>query len=403
MFSYANPASKIRARRIRRVVVGRCLFARAPSILGDFYRLTFCLGSAINCFLENMPFCCSRSFLALLLGAGVSGGLPVSALAGDKIEFSRASEALVMPTVDRPKSEPEDAFSAFSLKNPASQPRMLYPTLSVPAAAPSRRNNDLDHRNGNGGLGSDLERFGQYDSFANPIWEKDATNYSSKPASNYFNAMRASGTSENPDVLGRGMDRMDSRYGQTDARSESLIPSVRRDRQTDFGFGNTGNRSWTSRTDNAYSFGAGTSLADLLQQQKQNKSLLGARPSLFKSISPFSGSKSSSALLSPSLMPSGSPLISPLDATETGYNVYKEPAARTPSLTPGKMSDKQDEGLSRGLPALSAWGDMSYGFTLQAPQPAVRKPPSPPPPGGPQRQQGGATLPWPKKPGSVFN
>jgi len=348
--------------------------------------------------LQIMSCCCSRSFLALLLGAGVSGGLPGSALAGDKIEFSRASETLATPAVDRPKSDPADAFSDFSLKNAVPQPQ-LYPMVSLPAAAPSRRNHDGNLRNGEGGLGSDLERFRQNNGFENPIWEMDATNYSSNPATNYFNTLRASGTWDDPAGLGRGLDKLDSRYGQGDGRLDSLTPSERRDRQNDAGVGNAGNSSRTTRAEDAYGPGGGTSLAGLLQ--KQNKSRLEARPGLFKSISPFSGSKYSGDLMSPSLMPSDSPFISPLDAAETGYNVYKEPSGHLPSLTPGRITDRQDEGISRGLPGPSAWGDMP-GLNYQAPQSTLRKPVTPASPAGVPRQQGGATLPFPKQPGSVF-
>ncbi len=347
-----------------------------------------------------MSICRSRSFLALLLGAGVSGGLPASAQAGDKIEFSRASETLALPTVDRPKSEAADDSSDFAFRNSAPPAQIIYPVMSLPTEAPARRAGERNARNGNGDLGSDLARFGLNDSFENPVWGTYATDYSSKPASNYFNAMKASGTSENPDGLGRGLDRLDSRYGQGDARLESLTPAERRDRQNDLGFGNAGNRSLGSRTNDANGPGGGTSLADLLQ--KQNKPLLENRPGLFKSLSPFSGSKASGDSMFSSLMPSASPLISPLDGMATGYNGYKEQAGRTPSLTPGKIPDKADEGLSRGLPGLSVWGD-TPGFNLQASQPAQRKPLSPASPGGAQRQQPKVILDFPKKPGSIIN
>ena len=80
-----------------------------------------------------MSFCSSRSFLALLLGAGVSGAFAASALAGDKIEFSPVSETLAMPKVDRPDSEPDDALSGFSFGQPVPQGGFLY------VRAPSRR------------------------------------------------------------------------------------------------------------------------------------------------------------------------------------------------------------------------------------------------------------------------
>ncbi|MGA2554953.1 MAG: hypothetical protein ABSG04_01585 [Verrucomicrobiota bacterium] len=347
-----------------------------------------------------MSLCCLRLLLALLIGAGLLGRLPASVLAGEKIEFSRASETLAMPVVDRPESEPAEAFSLM-VRNSSPPPPMLFPMATVSVAAPVRRNDDLNSRIGNGGLSSDLDRLGRNNTSDSPYWELGAGNYSAKPASNYFNDLSTSGTWENPDGLGSGMERLEARNGQANARLDSLTPSERRDRQNNLGPDNAGNRTWKFRSDDAYSPGNESSLNDLLKDMKQNNASRGSKPGLFKQDSSFSDPKSPFAKGSLSLMPSASSLISPLDATETGESVYKMPSAHASSLDPLKPPDKQDEGFSHGLPGLSAWGDVP-GFSLEAPKPAMRKPPGSQSQIGPQRQQGGAVLPWPKQPNAVF-
>ncbi len=347
-----------------------------------------------------MSLCSLRSFLALLTGAGLLGRLPASVIAGDKIEFSRASETLAMPVVDRPESEPSEAFSLM-VRNSDPMPPMLYPMATVSVAAPVRRNDDRNSRIGNGALSAELDRFGQNNTSDNPSWDMGAGNYSARPASNYFNDLSTSGAWQNPDGLDNGMDRLDARNGQANARLDSLTPSERRDRQNIPGPDNAGNRSWRLRYDEAYSPGNESSLNDLLKDAKQNNAPRGPKPGLFNQVSSFSDPKSPFATGSPSLIPSAPSLISPLDATEAGEGAYKMPSAHMSSLDPLKTPDKPDEGFTHALPGLSAWGD-APGFSLQAPKPVYRKPTATQSQMGPLRQPGGAVLPWPKQANSVF-
>jgi hypothetical protein len=346
-----------------------------------------------------ISFCRSRSFLVFLLGAGVSGALAASALAGDKIEFSPISDNLAMPTVDRPDSEPAEP-SPFSLKNPQQNQRLLFaPMVPPPVVAASRRKVDPIFRNGNGGLSSDQDKFGRNDNADNSARDMSATNYSYsfKPAtnSNYLDGVKAWGTPENPDDRGHGTDKLDPRYVQPDARLGSRTSPQTRDGPSETGSGMPGSRAWASRRDDDSASGAKTS--DALKQP--DKSLPGANPSLFKSLFPAPGAVS--AWGSSPLMPSDQPLLSPLNKTDPGYNAYKDSSGR---LFSGRSSSRLDEGNTGGLPAPSAWGNApGYGFQSSDPAPAFHKTPPPPATGVPQRPQGGAFLPTPKNPNSVFN
>lgn len=344
-----------------------------------------------------MSLCRLSSFLALLFGAGVLGGFPASALAGDRIEFSQASETLAKAAADRPDSEPADALHGLGLGNTGPMPDMPYPMMSFPAASPSRRNDGLDFQNGTDSLSSGMDRLGQNDGFARSPWDTYATNYSSKPdsnASNYLSATRAWGTLEDPYALGRGADRMDSRYGSAEGRVDSLNPSERRDRLAEFGLGATANRVWAARREDGS--GTRTSIADLLKQQ--NPSSFGANPGLFKSSSQFSDFRASSAWGSLSLLPSERSLTPPLDSTEPGYNGNREP--RAPSSGTGRSY--QNEGEAGGTVAMRASGDgLGLGFQATRPPPA-RKPLPSSTPGAGKLQRGGVTLPWAKDPNSVF-
>jgi len=347
-----------------------------------------------------MSFCCFRSFLALLLGAGVSGGFSGSALAGDKIEFSTASETLAKPKVDRPETEPADAFPAFDFGSPGPQPGgMIYPMTPTPAPAPSRRNNGLSLQNETGRLGSGLDLLEQNDGFERPAWDLHGTNYSFKQdssASNYFGAARAWETPENANSLG-GTDRMDARRGQPDARLDSLNSLERRVRQPDLGFGGEGEKPWVSRRDDPYGSGARTSISDWLKQQ--NKTSFLANPGAFKSTPLPFDSKASSAWGSPSTLSEDRSLGSPMDSTEPGYTGYREPTASAPP----KRLGSQDEGNPAALPAMRPAGD-GLALGSQASQPPQARKPLPPPASGPgQSQKGGATLARPKDPNSVFN
>jgi hypothetical protein len=348
---------------------------------------------------EIMSRCCLKSFLALLFGAGVLGGFPASALAGDKIQFSHASETLAKPKADLPDTEQPGAFSGIEFGNPGLDVEVVYPMMPPPAPAPSRRNDDLSLQNRTGGLGSGSDRSEPYDAFGKSLWESDGTNYSSNPdskSSNYLSAARAWGTPENPDGLGLGMDRMDSRNGQANPRLDSLNPLGRRDRQGELGSGAMGERSWAFRKSDANGSSAKTSIADLLKQQ--GKSSSGAGSSLFKSSSLFPDSRAWGSL---SVLPPDRSLTSPMDSTEPGYNADKELSSRATSLGPGKGLGNQDEGNLGGMSAMRSSGN-GPGPGSQATQP----PPKPPPsstPGPGQPQKGGARLSGPKMPGSLFN
>ncbi len=351
-----------------------------------------------------MSLCRLRSFWALLFGAGVLGGFAAPALAGDKIQFSPVGESLAMPKVDRPETEQAEAPARFSFENPTPEAGIPYPLMPPPAAAPSRRRNGADPnlRNGNGGMDLGPERSNPYGRFDPPGREAYATNSSSNQASNYLSAAKAWGTSDNPDDLGRSTDKTDSRDGRTDSRSKSLTPAERRDLENKLGFGSAGDKTIGSRTDEANSFGAKTSLADLLKQ-RQNKSLPGSRPSLFNQLFQSADSKDSSGLELPSSLPSDSPLISPLERQEPGYNGYNDTSAHALFSTPGRSFGNPDEGTSSGLPAMRAWSSIP-GLGSQAPEPAPPpKPPPPPPQAAGQRQQNGMSLTWPKQRNSVFN
>src|SRR5208283_2166682 len=144
-----------------------------------------------------------------------------------------------------------------------------------------------------------------------------------------------------------------------------------------------------------------TSIVDLLKQQ--SKLSYAADPGSLNSGFQSSDPRASSAWGSPSFLPSDHSLRSPLDAAEPGDNGYKQPSARASSLAPRKSFGNTDEGNVAGLPAMRPYGD-GFGFGFQAPQPPPpRKSPSAPATGAGQPQKGGATLPWAKKPGAVFN
>ena len=339
-----------------------------------------------------ISFCRSRSSLVFLLGAGVSATLAASALAGDKIEFSPAADTLAMPAVDHAESEPADA-SPFSLRSPAPDQGMLYLLMPPPTAPPSRRKPDPNLRNANGGSGTDQEKSWQNGSGEKSAWDTSATDYSSRSASNYLNGAKAWDTSGNPDDLGRGTDKLDSRYYvRPDARQGSLTSPERRDGQNDTGLGPTGNRPWASWHEDASASGEKTSLADALKQP--NKLLSGANPGMFKSL--FSDEKSVNAWGS---LP-GQPLLSPSSTADSGYNAYKDSSGRA---LPGRNSSRLDEGSTGGYRAPSAWESLpGYGFQSSGSAPAYRPTPTPPVTGASPRQQGGPTLSFPKKPDSVF-
>jgi hypothetical protein len=247
-----------------------------------------------------------------------------------------------------------------------------------------------------------LDKFGQDDSLERSPWQSSATNYSFERdniASNYLSAARAWGTQENPNGLEGGVDRVDSRYGQVDARLDSLNSLERRDRQIEFGSGATGYRPWASRREDASASGARRSFADLLKPE--NKTFFGANSDRFNSISQSADSRASSAWGPSSIFPADRSLTSP-DATDPGYNGYTDPSAREPSLNSGKGIGKPDEDNPTGLPAMRPY-DNGVGLGSQAYQPAsARRTPPSSTPGVPQPQKGGATLSHPRDPTSVF-
>jgi hypothetical protein len=342
------------------------------------------------------------SFLALLLGAGVSGGFLSPALAGDKIEFSHASDSLALPAVDRPETQPDKDLSSF-FKKPA--PRVTMPYVVPTAEAPSRRFIDHSLRNGNGGLDSDrpgLERNTSLDNSPSDAYA--SPNYSYKPASNSVDSLRAWGTFESPDPLGRGLERMDARRSQAGARLDPSSQAEGRDRRNELGLGSYASRLGALRADDAYGSDARNSLSDLLRPQ--DKSSPEANPGQFKSTSAFSESRALSAWAtsaSGSVRPSDSPSLSPLDAAAAGYNAYQGTSGRAPSLGYGKNPGRQEQGFSSGLPAFRAPGDMP-GFGFQPPKTAPPRKPLPTPSQGPSGQQkpGAPVLEFPKMPGSLF-
>jgi hypothetical protein len=348
-----------------------------------------------------MSLCSFRWFLALLLGVGVLGRLP-AARAGDKIEFSRASESLALPVADRPESEPADDFS-FLTKSSAPQPQMYYPIVTTPAPAPVRRNDDRNARSGSSGLSSEPGVFGQNGDFENFSREGGNPNYSFKPSSNSFNSMNAPGSLDNRDRLDPGLDRsdlrLDPRYAQPNSRLDSLTPSERRDRLNDPALGNAGRKSWTVRSEDAYGSANETTLADILRAQGPN-AVREPKISLFKPASPFAASRSPYGSISSSLAPPISSITAPLDATESHDSLYKGSSAHLPSSGHIGSAEKAGEGPARSLPGLSVWGEAPD--TLPPPAPS-RKPAASQSQMGPQRQQGGARLPSPKKLDSVFN
>ena len=160
--------------------------------------------------------CFSRSLLALLLGAGMPGGFSASVLAGDKIEFSSLdSENLAAPSADRTESEPSSIFPSSLFHDQSSLPQNIYPLMPPVTESPALRVGGLNTRNGNDGLGSDLERPLLNDGLGNSIWEANATNNFFQPASNYLGGLDAWGRPQNPDDIGRSLG--DSRYDRDNA------------------------------------------------------------------------------------------------------------------------------------------------------------------------------------------
>jgi len=348
-----------------------------------------------------IPYCCSRSFLALLLGAGVSGGFSVSAPAGDKIEFSSLnSEDLARPTVDRAESESPDGVSIFtivSIDNALPQPQQPYSPMPPAAGTRGRRNDDLslNFRSGNDGLSAGPDRLGQNGGSDNPTWDTHATNYSSsKPASNYLDEVGAWEKSQSLNGMRPGTDKLEPRYGQPGARLESATLLERRALKNGYEAGDAASKSWTTRKEDAASASEKTSIAEMVKEK--NKSSFDASYGLFRPLSQFYGSKASSAWGSASMLPSDPSL----DASDAGRN--KSLSSRLPSFSSGKNFGNQDPGNASGLPAMSGWGnDLGAGYQGAAPA-AARKPPAPPAQAGPQRPQGGATLAWPKMPGANY-
>jgi hypothetical protein len=344
-----------------------------------------------------IPHRCSRSFLALLLAAGASGGFFVSAPAGDKIEFSSLdSEDLVRPAVERAESgESPDVLSLLSIDNVLPQQEEPYPVASNAGDAVARRNDELslNRRSGNDRLSMELDKFGQNGGVENSTWETPATNYSSKLASNYLDTMGAWEKPENLNGLGPGMDKLDPRYAPPGARLESPASLERRALQIGFEAGDAASKSWTSRKDDASSSSDRTSTAEMLKGQ--NKTLFGADYGLFRPLS-------QSAWGSASMLPSDPSLSSPLDAAAAGRSPYKPSIGLAPSFSSGKNSGNPDPGNWGGVPAIGGLGDDLGAGYQNAGSSAARKPPVSPLDAGAQRQQGGATLTWPKMPGANY-
>jgi len=354
--------------------------------------------------------CCSRSFLALLLGAGVAGGFSVSAPAGDKIEFSSLdSEDLARPDVERAESEPADVRSIFSLDGVLPQEVNRYPLVPIAGDPPARRNDEsaLNRRSGADALSLSLDlagfgqdsrdRFGLNGSLENSTWQMSDTNYSSKPASNYLDTMEAWGNSENLNSLASGMDKLDPRSAQLGARLESAASLERRALQNGLAVGDAA-KTWASRKNDASGSGDRTSATDVLKSQ--NKSLSGVNYGLFRSLPPFDDARAYRAWGSGSLLSSDTSLKSPLDSSETGNGVNKSSAVRTPPFSSGKNSGNLDQGNWGGVPTIGGLGDdLGAGYQYGGSS-AARKPAAPPLQPWAQRQQGGATLAWPKMPGA---
>ena len=263
-------------------------------------------------------------------------------------------------------------FSAFSFLNMnAAAPRQTLPyQMMLPAAeAPSRRNGDRNSPNGSDALGSELESSGQNGSLGNPRSAAYDTNSSSKPAPNHLNAVKAWSSPDNPEGLGRGMDRMDSRYGQPNGPLESLTSSEKRDRLgTILVLAMPGTRIGRCDRDEASGLDAKTRISELLNQQ--NKSFMDENSSRVQipcSLCRFQGySRWAGRCWSG---PRCRRWIGRRRATMRTGSRSARPAAL---FAFGRFSGNQDERNVGGLSATSAWGGEVPGSGSQArdPQPA---------------------------------
>jgi hypothetical protein len=328
----------------------------------------------------------------------MAGWFAASAAAGDKIEFSTLeTETLAPPAVDRAESEPAVFLAGFSLNYSPPPTSEIYPFVSTAAEPVGRRDNEFNSRHGTDGLGSDLEKTWRNDRAEDSSWNTSATNYSSKPASNYLDTLDAWGRPVTAGGPGRGMDRFDSRYGQASERLDSSTALARRERQIGLNSGDAGFRSRSANNDGDSSSATKTTVADLLNLQ--SRSYLDGSYGLFKPLSAYDDARVSSAWGSPS----DGLLSSRLDAGDAGYGVNKTPSTRSSSMSSGRNFGGRDQGNSGGWSGMTAWGG-GQGVGYQSPSPApARKPLAAPGTSGAQGQMGGASLPRPKMPGSVFN
>jgi hypothetical protein len=194
------------------------------------------------------------------------------------------------------------------------------------------------------------------------------------------------------------MYNLDPRYGRADANSQSPAAYRRREGQNGLGSDNLTSKSRSSRDDDTIRLPAKTSVAEVLDPKSWSYS--DATYGLFK---PLSDSKSANTWGPPSALSSVGPLISPLDAANSGYNAGKTTSIRTPSPSSARNPGAQDQGNPAGWDAVTAWGNgPGVGNQTSASTPP-RKPLAAPGSAGSQAPMGGATLPRPKIPGSVFN
>lgn len=345
----------------------------------------------------------SRLFLAFALGAGV-WGFTRPALAGDKIEFSSASETLALPAVERAD---DTSVQIFHLGNASLSPDLTpgYPVGPTPEASPPRRHDDRGSRSGlfsstTGGHGPDNG------DFEHPDWAADATATSYNSTSNRSDELSPWLPSANSSGLARANGDSNARPGQSEEHSDSFNSLTRQDHQDALGYRSAGERDWAYRAGDAYALNGKPSVAEQLKPEKASP--LPSRTGLgelFSQTAPqgssgFSVAPSISSSMAPSMLPS-SPMGARPDTAGPGYNGISPFTGRNASLSSGKTTGNSDSGFAGGVPAMRTWGGLSgFGPQASAPTPP-HKPISQAAPGPGQPQHGGAFLPWINKPGGI--
>jgi hypothetical protein len=306
-------------------------------------------------------------FLAVLLGAGVSGARPPAAVAGDKIEFSWSSEkTLTTPAVERPQDEDVKLSLGRSSMDPVAE-MGYFPPQPAMIILPSKFKNRLD------GLGGGLENADGRQ--GDELDSADSATNQISPQKNWdFGSTRES-------ELGLG-------YREDGSGQDSADPYARRDRLNDPQSGKIGQKDWTGRADSSYSKAFGSQKASLFDLIRQTQLRFSPQYDSSK-FAPASGEADSYVM--PSM-----PTTDPGAVTKT-------------DLQPSPGGDYSLDGRSSRQPEADLRGPMPDLRALDAP--SARDPlyqqnskPQyvPPSQGRGSSVSHDAVLRFPKKPGSIF-